>query len=71
MVELAGVSRASFYRFDEEGSTRSDRDMDLRDAIHRIALKWPSYGRPRITAELKRQGWKGGAEPREEAHARG
>jgi putative transposase len=60
MVELGGVSRAGFYRFDEEGSTRVDRDMDLRDAIQRIALKWPSYGRPRITAELKRQGWKVG-----------
>jgi putative transposase len=60
MVELAGMSRASFYRFDEEGSTKVDRDMDLRDAIQRIALKWPSYGRPRITAELKRQGWKVG-----------
>src|SRR5258708_7603629 len=31
--------------------------MDLRDAIKRIALEWPSYGRPRITAELRRQGW--------------
>ena len=31
--------------------------MDLRDAIQRIALEWPSYGRPRITAELRRQGW--------------
>jgi transposase InsO family protein len=31
--------------------------MELRDAIHRIALEWPSYGRPRITAELRRQGW--------------
>jgi putative transposase len=60
MVELAGMSRASFYRFDEEGSTGVDRDMELRDAIQRIALKWPSYGRPRITAELKRQGWKVG-----------
>jgi len=60
MVELGGVSRASFYRFDEEITTRVDRDMDLRDAIQRIALKWPSYGRPRITAELKRQGWKVG-----------
>jgi putative transposase len=60
MVELAGMSRASFYRFDEEGSTRVDRDLDLRDAIQRIALKWPSYGRPRITAELRRQGWKVG-----------
>ena len=41
MVELGGVSRASFYRFDEE-TTRADQDMDLRDAIQRIALKWPS-----------------------------
>ncbi len=37
-----------------------DRDIDLRDAIQRIALKWPSYGQPRITAELKRQGWQVG-----------
>jgi transposase InsO family protein len=32
--------------------------MDLRDAIQRIALQWPSYGRPRITAELRRRGWR-------------
>jgi transposase InsO family protein len=31
--------------------------MDLRDAIQRIALQFPTYGRPRITAELRRQGW--------------
>jgi putative transposase len=55
MVELARVSRASFYRFN--GDARPDKDMDLRDAIQRIALEWPSYGRPRITAELRRRGW--------------
>jgi transposase InsO family protein len=60
MVELGGASRASFYRLHETECRRGDRDMDLRDAIQRIALKWPSYGRPRITAELKRQGWKVG-----------
>jgi len=60
MVELGGVSRAGFYRFDEQDTTRVDRDMDLRDAIQRTALQWPSYGRPRITAELKRQGWSAG-----------
>jgi len=61
MIELGGVSRASFYRFQEDGpsrSDRSDRDMDLRDAIQRIALEWPSYGRPRITRALRRQGWR-------------
>jgi transposase InsO family protein len=57
MVELGGVSRASFYRYDEDGAAKADRDMDLRDAIQRIALEWPSYGRPRITAGLRRQGW--------------
>jgi putative transposase len=58
MVELAGVSRSSFYRFDAEAAPGRDRDMDLRDSIQRIALQWPSYGRPRITAELRRQGWR-------------
>ena len=57
MVELGGVSRASFYRYDEDAAPQPDRDMDLRDAIQRIALEWPSYGRPRITAALRRQGW--------------
>jgi putative transposase len=55
MVELGRVSRSGFYRFDE--SVKPDPDMDLRDAIQRIALEWPSYGRPRITAELRRRGW--------------
>lgn len=57
MVELGGVSRASFYRFDPDRAEKTDPDLDLRDAIQRIALAWPSYGRPRITAELRRQGW--------------
>jgi transposase InsO family protein len=55
MVALAGVSRASFYRFDPEAKP-AIRDVDLRDAIQRIALRFPTYGRPRITAELRRQG---------------
>ena len=57
MVELGRVSRSGFYRFDRDDPPRPDSDMELRDAIHRIALQWPSYGRPRITAELRRQGW--------------
>jgi putative transposase len=57
MVELGGVSRASFYRFGGDSRPQPDRGMELRDAIQRIALEWPSYGRPRITAELRRRGW--------------
>jgi transposase InsO family protein len=57
MIELGAVSRSSFYRFAADADPGPDRDMDLRDAIQRIALEWPSYGRPRITAELRRRGW--------------
>jgi putative transposase len=57
MLELGRVSRSSYYRFDLDDKVGADRDMKLRDAIQRIALEWPSYGRPRITAELRRQGW--------------
>jgi transposase InsO family protein len=57
MVKLGRVSRSGFYRFDESAKPGPDPHMDLRDAIQRIALAWPRYGRPRITAELRRQGW--------------
>jgi len=57
MVKLAQVSRASYYRFDENAESGVDSDMDLRDAIQRVALEWPSYGRRRITRELRRRGW--------------
>lgn len=55
MVELGGVSRASFYRFDSGATARADTDMDLRDAIQRIALEFPSYGWRRVRAELRRR----------------
>jgi transposase InsO family protein len=57
MVKLARVSRASYYRFGNQAKVGPDPDMDLRDAIQRMALEWPSYGRRRITAELRRRGW--------------
>jgi hypothetical protein len=56
MVKLGRVSRSGFYRFDDSDPD-PDLDMDLRDAIQKIAVEWPSYGRPRITAELRRRGW--------------
>ena len=58
MVELGRVSRSSFYRFDGEAGAVRNQAMDLRDALQRIALEMPSYGRPRITAELRRRGWR-------------
>ena len=57
MAKLGGISRSGYYRFDQDARPGPDADIDLRDAIQRIALEWPSYGRPRITAELRRRGW--------------
>ena len=57
MVELSRVSRSGFYRFDDI-ARGPDSDMELRDAIQKIAVEWPSYGRPRMTKELRRRGWK-------------
>jgi transposase InsO family protein len=58
MTELGGVSRASLYRFDPVSRPERDADLDLRDAIQRVALEFPSYGWRRITPELKRRGWR-------------
>ena len=57
LCRLARVSRAGFYRWQEAPPPAVDREVDLRDEIQRIALESPSYGWPRITAELKRRGW--------------
>src|SRR6202051_2552944 len=56
MCEGGKGSRAPFYRFDPDREP-ADEDLDLRDEIQRVALEFPCYGRPRITAELKRRGW--------------
>jgi len=56
MCTLAGVSRAGFYRLPPD-PPRLDPDLELRDALQRIAVEFPSYGWPRMTAELKRRGW--------------
>ena len=52
----AGVSRAGYYRHCGCPEV-PEEDTELRDAIQKVALEWPAYGRRRVTAELKRRGW--------------
>ena len=33
-------------------------EVKLRDQMQRVALQWPAYGSRRITAELRRGGWR-------------
>jgi len=56
MCEVAGFSRAGYYRFLDPVKP-APADMDLRDEMQKIALEWPSYGSRRITEELKARGW--------------
>jgi putative transposase len=56
MCQLAGVSRAGFYRFLQE-QMPAEEDMEVRSAIQQIALEHQRrYGYRRITAELRREG---------------
>jgi len=57
LCRLAGVSRAGYYRWCGEAPAEAE-DMELRDAVQRLALEWPCYGSRRITRELRRQGWR-------------
>lgn len=56
MCSSAGVSRAGYYRHCGRPEV-PDEHTELRDAIQKVALEWPAYGRRRVTAELKRRGW--------------
>jgi putative transposase len=55
MCELAGVSRASFYRNWEEREPTA-AEMELRDRVQRLALAHRHYGYRRITVLLQREG---------------
>jgi len=56
MCELAGVSRASFYRSWEEQEPTAAA-MAVRDAIQQAAIAHRYYGYRRIAAQLQQQGF--------------
>lgn len=60
MCELAGVSRASFYRHWEQREPAA-AETELRDAIQRLALAHRYYGYRRIAVLLQREGLVAGA----------
>jgi putative transposase len=59
--EAVGLSRSTVYRHlfnDNQAANHSSDDLELRDAIQKIALEMRSYGYRPITKELHRQGLK-------------
>jgi transposase InsO family protein len=56
MCELAGVSRASYYRRWAASAPRAE-ETELRDLVQRLALAHRPYGYRRITELVRREGW--------------
>lgn len=56
LCRMFEVSR-SWYRQKPSAEHKAGKDLDLRDAIERIALQFPGYGYRRVAAALRREGW--------------
>lgn len=52
------MSRSSYYHQADESGLRALGDALLRDEIERIVLDFPGYGYRRVTAQLRRDGWR-------------
>ena len=57
LCRMTGVNRAGFYR------RRAPRqslpvEMEIRDELQKVGLESPAYGYRRITAELRKRGFK-------------
>ena len=56
MCALAGVSRASYYRYWRRAAPGREQ-IELRDVLQRLAVGHRHYGYRRLTALLRRDGW--------------
>jgi putative transposase len=50
MCRIVGISRPAFYRFKDTGI---DRDLEIRAAMHDVAIDFPWYGYRPMTVELR------------------
>ena len=57
LCELIGVSRSWYYEH-PSAEQKARKDVVLRDAIEQIVLAFPGYGYRRVTAALRREGWR-------------
>lgn len=56
LCDLAAVTRSSYYRACEPRELRPDPNERALQEIRAICEEMPSYGAPRVTAELRRRG---------------
>lgn len=53
VCEVWGLPRSSYYH-----RSRKAQDQKLRETLEQVATEWPTYGSRRLTAQLRRAGWK-------------
>ncbi len=58
LCDLADVPRASFYRARQPQAESPDPNGEILQEIRRICEEMPFYGSPRVTAELRRRGFR-------------
>ena len=56
LCQMTGLNRAGFYRW-RVPRQAVPVEVELRDQMQKVALKWPAYGYRRITFELQRRGF--------------
>jgi putative transposase len=52
------IARSSYYYNPSIDQTKRKQDMDIRDRLEELALRFPRYGYRRMTAQLKREGFR-------------
>lgn len=57
-LKLLQVSHSSFYYKSQREISRTASDERVKDEMMEIYMETPFYGVPRLTAELKRRGYK-------------
>jgi hypothetical protein len=56
LCQMTGMNRVGFYRW-RAPCQATQVEMELRDAMQKIALESPAYGYRRITVELQQRGF--------------
>jgi putative transposase len=58
LCDLAALPRSSYYRASQPHETRVDPNEPVLQEIRTICTEMPRYGSPRVTAELRRRGFR-------------
>jgi len=53
-----GIPRSTYYYKSRMDEAKRKEDADIRDRLEELALRFPRYGYRRMTAQLKREGFR-------------